>query len=84
MTNSVRSICRLGGGAMLAVAGLWYLYGAAFQSWLSWGPPTSNSEDHRRSSIVFAIIALILLAGSAAWLYFLRHRRSRADQRDAH
>ena len=60
------------GPTTLFLLGSWLAHAAAFNAWLSWGPPTATPEWHRRWSYVFAIASLASFTGS---LIVLRRAR---------
>lgn len=66
---------RWGTAAALVFVAAYLLHGAAFHSWLSWGPPTPDPEWHRVRSHWFVGAAAVSLVASVLVVRLLRPRR---------
>jgi len=71
---SVRHRLRWGSSLVAFLLGCLFLYWAAFQSWLSWGPPTLDPTWHRTWSYRLAAIALASFVAAGVLPVVLRPR----------
>jgi hypothetical protein len=79
--DQLLDMLRIGAFFACGFMAAWFLYLAAFHSWLSWGPPTPYPEWHKRWSIAFFCISIA--SGCCALMIvalpFLKRREKRRE-----